>query len=190
MAHQIKKENYAQKLQNSFNAWNVYREQGGFDPSHADGVNMNLICTHIRYYKQCIKENMREEDFPVCYFWDTPENVSYDYMAQPELIREKAKELLVLYKQDTNYQYICTRVDFLKKEDAEKYNVHSTICNIKWLELAIQNDDLISMRTHTGSMCNWQEFPKHRFEDFAKCAIDIRSIPAEKMIKAVQGSLF
>ena len=80
--------------ESSFESWQSYREFGGQDPFWADGCNMNLIRNHIIYYKRQISELCEQNglEIPKCMERELPPQMDVDYMAQPDKIREGAKE--------------------------------------------------------------------------------------------------
>ena len=83
--------------ESSFESWQSYREFGGQDPFWADGCNMNLIRNHIIYYKRQISELCEQNglEIPKCWERELPPLMDIDYMAQPDKIREGAKEALI-----------------------------------------------------------------------------------------------
>ena len=46
------------------------------------------------------------DEFPEIYYREIPPKMDYKYMANPEAIRERAREQIALYEQDENFQYL------------------------------------------------------------------------------------
>ena len=97
------KQGYAAELQKSFNQWNHINIHGSSDPGHPDGVNMNLVRSHILYYKKKIEEEMSLLPYPEIYYREAPPEVENGYMARVDEIRENAKKSLAAYKADPDY---------------------------------------------------------------------------------------
>lgn len=108
MARKKQQEDYAAKLRESFAHWQHLYEHGGNDPGWPDGVNLNLVHNHIIYYKRQIEETMKPGAYPDIYYWATPPKVDNNYMARPDEIRERARESLVRYLTDKDYQFLIT----------------------------------------------------------------------------------
>ena len=85
-------------LEERFQHYDEVLENGCDDPLWADGVNLNLIRNHIIIAKRNIEEVFSAEDYPDVYYRMIPEKINDDYMAKPDEIREKAKEVLDMFK--------------------------------------------------------------------------------------------
>lgn len=46
------------------------------------------------------------DEFPEIYYREIPPKMDYNYMANPEAIRERAREQIALYEQDENFKYL------------------------------------------------------------------------------------
>ena len=102
------------ELTAEFDRWDNIYKNGGSDPFWEDGMGLNLIRNHIIYTKREIEKCINEEKentlfssvYPDIYYRETPNEVSYKYMAREAEIRNRAKEQLALYEQNPDYQYI------------------------------------------------------------------------------------
>lgn len=152
-------EYYAMLLTREFGHWDHLYANGGHDPFHADGMNLNLTRNHILSYKRRIEELAHEDEnptlfpfqFPDIYYRKTPDEVSYDYMAKPEEIRARALSQFALYEQDPHFQYILAHY----KEAFPSGDSRSTkeaglsfgkFGGLSRYQKCIEEDDLISMR--------------------------------------------
>ena len=153
-------EDFAAEVQKSFDRWEYLHTEGGSDPFWSDGVNLNLVRNHICYYKAKIKENHSPQNYPAVYHQENPPEVSRDYMARADQIRERAKSSLALYEQDKNYQYLLDRADLIdpKEEKKVKLYVKNLVNYAKGLEDAIVADDLVTMRRHENPAGYLQSF--------------------------------
>ncbi|OLN30101.1 hypothetical protein DSOL_3233 [Desulfosporosinus metallidurans] len=167
------------ELQKSFDQWDALYEFGGHDPFWPDGVNLNLVRNHILYYKKQIEESCEPENYPAIYHRESPPEVSQDYMARADEIRENAKHSLALYKQDENYCFLLTRVDRIDPKEAKRLCVRNVINYTKSLEAAIASDDLVTMRRHENS--------ERYLPSFEQCAQRVREL---KLPENEQLSLF
>ncbi len=165
--------NLEEELQREFGQWDTLYTFGGHDPFWSDGCNLNLVRNHILYYKKEIEKVGDPQHYPSIYYKETPPEVSQDYMARSEEIRENAKKSLEVYKKDENYRFLLSRVDWLNSKDAKEISIRNVINYVKGLEQAIVSKDLISMRRH--------ENPEHYVTSFRECAERIKSIKPKEM---------
>jgi hypothetical protein len=134
------------KLQESINHWQYLYQFGGHDPFWSDGCNLNLVRNHISRYKEQIEELYPNGDYPEAYYQDTPPEVSNDYMARTEEIKENAENILAVCKKDPNYNELLFTVLKLNAKIQEQTSINNVIWYVKGLEKAILQNDLISMR--------------------------------------------
>ncbi len=134
------------------NRWQNLYENGGSDPSWSDGVNLNLVRNHIHFTKRKIEklvEEHKELSFPAEYEKiEIPQEVSNDYMANPEKIIREAKETLSAMEEDENYKYLLSVKDDLTDKEKEKIHFSTVISYGKWLKDAIEKNDLVYMRLY------------------------------------------
>lgn len=161
-------EDYAQNLKASFDRWQYLYEYGCNDPSWEDGVNLNLVRNHIIYYKRCIEDTMKPESYPEIYYRAIPPEVPNNYVAGANEIREKAKASLSLYYANKDYKFLTQRIDRLSPADEKRYCVRNVINYAKSLDLAIENDDLVTMRRHQN--------PETYLSSFTSCAEKFKNI--------------
>lgn len=140
------------ELVERYNRWQDLYKNGCFDPSYCDGVNLNLVRNHIHFAKRNIEklvEEHKELSFPAEYEKiEIPQEVSNDYMANPEKIIREAKETLSAMEEDENYKYLLSIKDDLTDKEKEKIYFSTVISCIKWLKDAIERNDLVYMRLY------------------------------------------
>lgn len=146
MSRKNKDQDYASELEKSFEHWQYLKEHGGSDPSYSDGVNMNLVRNHILYYKHQIEKSMPEKDYPQIYFCKTPPETDHNYMARADEIRENAKRSLEIMEQDENLLYLRERIRELSDKQIKGMYILNVLGYPKTLNIAIAEDDLITMR--------------------------------------------
>lgn len=148
-----------QELEREFKHWDELYYHGGHDPFYADGMGLNLTRNHIIYYKRQLEELIGNEaitlfgsEFPEIYYKETPPEMDYNYMANPEAIRERAKEQIALYEQDKHFQYLINIKDTLYPNNQRtKEMKHTNLPYYPLMQLAnykksYKEDDLVSMR--------------------------------------------
>jgi len=138
-----------QKIEAKFERWNYLKEKGGSDPFYEDGINMNLVRNHIFHYQRQIKELCCQEklQLPKIYYREMPPVVDPKYMANAEVIRLGAAESLRIYQNNSSFQEI-ERV-YGSILDLKTKNIARNILGYKKsLEIAIKQDDLVTMRRH------------------------------------------
>lgn len=140
------------ELVERYNRWQDLYKNGCFDPSYCDGVNLNLVRNHIQFAKRKIEklvEEHKELSFPAEYEKiEIPQEVSNDYMANPEKIIREAKETLSAMEEDENYKYLLSIKDDLTDKEKEKICFSTVISYRRWLKDAIERNDLIYMRLY------------------------------------------
>jgi len=133
---------------------------------------MNLIRNHILYFKGKIEEEMppdsSPEDYPEIYHRETPPETPRDYMARADEIRRNARAALEVYKQNEDYLFLLSIEDSLDKKQREKISLTNVLGYARGLEIAINKDDLISMRRH--------ERPDNYIGAFTGCANRVRAL--------------
>ncbi|MPM35522.1 hypothetical protein SDC9_82115 [bioreactor metagenome] len=77
------KKTVEQYLQNSFERWQSIYKNGCNDPFWSDGLNINLVRNHIIYYKNKIKEEYPDGNYPEIYYKETPAEMPIQFMAKP-----------------------------------------------------------------------------------------------------------
>mgnify|MGYP000847428258 CR=1 FL=1 len=168
MAKKKQQEDYEKSLQESFDRWQHIYEHGCQDPFWPDGTNLNLVRTHIYIYKNKIEETMKPDTYPEIYYQAAPPEVSNDYIAKADDIREKAKASLALYLSDKDYQYLSKRVDGLDPKQEKKLHVRNVLNYALGLEMAIREDDLVTMRRHRNA--------ENYLPSFKSCAEKVRNL--------------
>lgn len=168
MAKKKQQEDYEKQLRESFDHWQNLYEYGGQDPFWPDGVNLNLVRNHIYYYKRKIEETMEPKAYPEIYHRARPPEVPDNYIARADEIREKANASLALYLSDGNYQYLSKRIDSLDPKQAKELSVRNVLGYAAGLEIAIEEDDLVTMRRHRN--------PDTYLSSFASCAEKVKNL--------------
>lgn len=140
------------ELVERYNRWQDLYKNGCFDPNYCDGVNLNLVRNHIHFAKRKIEklvEEHKELSFPAEYEKiEIPQEVSNDYMANPEKIIREAKETLSAMEEDENYKYLLSIKDDLTDKEKEKICFSTVISYRKWLKDAIERNDFVYMRLY------------------------------------------
>lgn len=140
------------ELVERYTRWQDLYKNGCFDPSYCDGVNLNLVRNHIQFAKRKIEklvEEHKELSFPAEYEKiEIPQEVSNDYMANPEKIIREAKETLSAMEEDKNYKYLLSIKDDLTDKEKEKICFSTVISYRRWLKDAIERNDLVYMRLY------------------------------------------
>ena len=159
-------------LEERFQHYDEVLENGCDDPLWADGVNLNLIRNHIIIAKRNIEEVFSAEDYPDVYYRMIPEKINDDYMAKPDEIREKAKEVLDMFNSYFYLDELKNASYYLHKNQLVNTGIEGVICLIKNLDEAIKKDDLVGMRRLAKNS-------DHKMKDFEKVY--------DGRIKTVQG---
>lgn len=161
-------EEFIQELKEDYRRWNYLYKHGGSDPSWSDGVNLNLIRNHIIIDKKRIEENLKIEEYPSDYYKETPMEVDDDYMVNPDEIRKNAKQALESWNSYFYLQDLKNAEYYLDKYQLVETGIQAAVNRIHVLEIAINEDDLVTMR-RLGRYDEQQfEDMKNAFEKLSK----------------------
>lgn len=159
-------ENPLEELGKAYAQWQQLYENGGSDPFWPDGVNLNLIRNHIIYFKGQIEETCPLYMADELYLRELPPEVDQNYMANPDKIREQARQSLQTYQADANYQYLLRYRDSLTPKQSRELCVGAVLGYVSGLRESIERDNLIEMRRHRE--------PERYLESFQDCADKVR----------------
>lgn len=156
-------EKLVQDLEQEYENWHYLYEHGGQDPLWPDGSNLMLVRNHIINQKEKIKIFAAENDIalPEMYFKELPLEVPSDYMARGNEIRDNAIKVLELLKKDENLFFLKTNLPHLNGKQQKEISIKNIINYERGLMLAVDSNDLVSMR-------HWEN-SKRYFESFKEC---------------------
>ena len=161
-------ENLLEELKKAYAQWESLYKQGGSDPFYPDGVNLNLVRNHILYFKRQIEETQPLYKNTEVYRRELPPQVEDGYMARAKEIRDNAKTTLTAYKTDPYYQYLLHHWEELDDVGLKKTSIRPVLNYAQALEIAIQEDDLVTMRRH--------ERAERYLDSFRACAEKVRDV--------------
>ena len=136
------------ELEKAYAHWQDLYEHGGSDPTWPDGVNLNLVRNHIINYKRQIEETCPLYMSHELYQRPLPPEVDNNYMARADEIREHARQALQAYLADPDYRYLLRHQDSLSPKTRKEVSLDAVLHYTTGLRLAIERDDLVSMRRH------------------------------------------
>ena len=141
------KEDPVKELEQSHEHWKDLYEHGGFGPSWADGVNLNLVRNHMLYYKGKIEELYPEEKRPDIYYEAVPDEVDNDYMARKDEILDIAVALYERCSGMKEVHDLLAAEEYLSKKELNDLQIQIDINRIRGLEDAIVNEDYVRLRS-------------------------------------------
>ena len=109
---------------------------------------MNLERNHIIYYKNQMEDKYGSGEYPDIYYRETPPEMSFEYMANPEQIRSDADVALQIIEADDNLKYIRESIDCLTDKQRQALCVGAVLGYVRNLKSYIAEDDLVSMRRY------------------------------------------
>ena len=92
------------------------------------------------------------DEFPEIYYREIPPKMDYNYMENPEAIRERARKQIALYEKDENFQYLISIKDTLFPDNQRARELkHTNLPYYPLIQLvnykkSYEEDDLVSMR--------------------------------------------
>ena len=162
------------QLEERFARWDFLYQYGCSDPTWSDGVNLNLVRSHIIYAKRQIEESTPDSAYPDIYYRDTPPEVDQNHMARADEIRSNAQKSLEIYQSDPHYLYCKKYARELTKKELKRFLVENVLGYVSGLKDAIAADDLITMRRH--------EDANRYLDSFARCESEIRKMLSERKL--------
>lgn len=168
-------------LEGRYKRWHEIRTDGCFDPYYTDGSNMNLVRNHILNYRRRIKEICETlgVDLPEACTWDVPIEVSQNYMANEDQIRQIASETLPMLENNADYIALKPFGRLLTAKQREHICYDGVMGYVRRLKKAISSDDLVDMRLFARQ-------PDIYCQSFATCLQKAQAVD----IGQVQVSLF
>ena len=106
MSKREKAVDYGAELENLYKRWEHLYKHGGSDPFWSDGTNLSLLRTQIINCKRKIEEENTMFLLPDAYYRDIPPEVSRNYMARPDEIRENARKAMAVIDADENLKFV------------------------------------------------------------------------------------
>ena len=162
------KQDLLKELSISFTRWDALYSEGGSDPFYSDGANLNLVRNHIIYYKRMIEETQPELMESDTYKRQTPKEVSNDYMAKADDVRKNAKDSFKILKSNENYLFLRKQLYSLSDVEAKDTLINNVLGYLNALEIALNEDDLVTMRRFNS--------PERYISSFAECRERVEKI--------------
>ena len=135
------------------------------------------IIKHLAEKEDCIIvngcANYILEDYPDVYYRMTPKKIDDDYMAKPDKIREKAKEVLDMFNSYFYLEELKNASYYLDKNQLLETGIGSVLCLIQYLDEAIKEDDLVGMRRLSKNS-------DYKMKEFEKAYENLREINMEE----------
>lgn len=163
-----RQDNLLEELSKTYDQWETLYQQGGSDPFYPDGVNLNLVRSHIFYFKQRIAEEQPLYKNTQVFQREAPPEVEDGYMARADEIRGHAKDSLAAYLADPYYQYLLHHREELDDGGLKKTSIRAVLNYVQVLQTAIREDDLVTMRRH--------ERADSYLASFRSCAEKVREV--------------
>ena len=126
-------------LEERFQHYEEVLENGCDDPLWADGLNLNLIRNHIIIAKRNIEEEFSIDEYPDVYYKKTPEKINDDYMVKADEIREKTKEVLMMFRSYPHLHELESASYYLDKNQLVNTGIGGALCLIKNLDEAMKD---------------------------------------------------
>lgn len=163
---------YTASLEERFVRWDEVYKNGCRDPFWSDGVNLNLIRNHIRYYKEELAKEIKDAEYPPIYYRETPQKVEDGYIARKEEIKENAIKTLSVLQSDETLKMIKRKMLAMDEKFLTKNSVKAVVNYETALQRAIEEDDFVVMRRY--------EQPDYYMESINSCAEKMRNYVPHK----------
>ncbi|MCR0328075.1 hypothetical protein MKA58_11795 [[Clostridium] innocuum] len=141
-----KNEDPVKELEKAHQHWKDIYENGCFDPSWSDGVNLNLVRNHMFYYQRIIEGIYGDGEKPSIYYAKIPDKVDMDYMARKDEILERAADFYTQCSKMQEIQDLLLASDYLSEKEISELRIGMTVCRYRQLGKAILENDYVKMR--------------------------------------------
>lgn len=139
------KQEYEDKLQALFDRWVAWNHTGSPESEVTDGVYLNRIRQGILRVRNEIEHSLPEEQYPECYYAQTPPLKTETYMVSPGRIEECARSALFRVQENEDFHWLSEHMETFKKEDRE-YAANRFLLHKNQLQTAIETGDLLTMK--------------------------------------------
>lgn len=142
-------DDYIEQCENSYKRWHDVFNNGCFDPTWADGVNLNLVRNHILIAKKNIGKLCKQEELedPPILLREIPPELDCDYMANAEWLREQGIIFLTKMEKDSSFQELQQEIKRLSPTQKLRSEIQRVICESTRLKHAVANDNLVDIRS-------------------------------------------
>jgi len=137
---------YEERLQELYNRWNLWRQNGALEAEFSDGIYLNNLRKGIEAFLRQIEKALPEEYYPECYYSPLPPVMDESYMANESAIREAARQALDSYRKNPDYQWLIEHYCNLQNDDREAGETYRLFCHEEVLEQAMNEGNLLSMK--------------------------------------------
>ena len=168
MSKRGKAVDYNAELENLYERWDHLYEHGGSDPFWSDGTNLSLLRTQIINCKRKIEEENTMFLLPDAYYRDIPPEVSRNYMARSDEIKENARKAMAIIDANKDLKFVREQSKSLSEKELKRRCISTIIGYAENIHRAIADDDLITMRRY--------ERPDRYLDSFRSAAERIRSL--------------
>lgn len=158
------KEDPVKELKDAYEHWNDLFENGCYDPTWEDGVNLNLIRNHMIYYKKQIEEQYNEHEKPDIYYRELPKEVEATYMARKEEILQDAMDVYKALSGMPMMRDLMMAKQYMTEEELQELHIAGDIHHITGLKEAIDKEDYVRMRTLSSNLSDRMEEVKEAHE--------------------------
>ena len=168
MSKRGKAVDYGAELENLYERWENLYEHGGSDPFWSDGTNLSLLRTQIINCKRKIEEENTMFLLPDAYYRDIPPEVSRNYMARPDEIRENARKAMAIIDANEDLKFVREQSKNLSEKELKRLCIPAIIGYAVNIRRAIAENDLLTMRRY--------ECPDRYLDSFRSAAERIHSL--------------
>ena len=168
-------ESLTAELERDYARWDDLLENGGSDPTWADGVNMNLVQGRIVANRRILTELCGDGTRPAILEREEPREMPNDYMAKPDAIRQAARHSLEVYRSNPTYLWCAEQAARIPAGMLKGSVIPTILGYVSGLETFIREDDLVAMRRHRN--------PDRYLDSFDRCRREI-----EKLLPAIRQS--
>lgn len=137
-------------LQELYDRWSLWKEQGAPVNEWTDGVCLNRIRRSMEQVLKQIERELPEEEYPENYYAPLPPLMDENYMAASSRIKDRASQALREYTGNLNYQWLAENIHRLKSNTKEYVEAHRLLYHVEILKRAIEEENFLDMKKESS----------------------------------------
>lgn len=140
------REDPVKELEKTHQHWKDIYENGCFDPLWSDGVNLNLVRSHMFYYQELIDKAYGDSEKPSVYYKTVPDEVDPDYMARKDEIMKRAVDFYMRCSEMQEVLDLQQAPEYLSEKEMKDLHIAMDIDQYQQLGKAILENNYRIMR--------------------------------------------
>ena len=136
------------RMENLFDRWLLWKEQGAPGAAATDGEYLNRLRTGLERLRYRMEELVSDENYPENYYAPLPPEIPESYMANIEQIKQQAEKLWIVYQGNPDYQWLAIQHSAVKnhKNDKNYEIVEKVLSHVQRLKSAVEHGEPLAIK--------------------------------------------